>query len=245
MNSQFLIRPEQLNQAFESNSGGGANDVTRRSFIKRTGGATVATLVAWNLGANTATAAEGDGSGSGLVYGMPGAPTGYVETGIVTWSDYKVKGIFSISPPAGYSSTEVVVTMNGAGWVTSDFSGTLKLTPAVTLTGKTAGTLECNPNALTTYWAEIDRHDVEPAVTALAASKGGVTRGWVVYVKMEISSILTSPDGRSLAVAGKCYLHRHSITTDYSTPPIAAISESDEFSASKSMVMNVTYDLVY
>lgn len=53
MNHDFLIRPAQLNHAFESNgSSGGAGEssgLTRRSFIKRTGGATIATLVAWNL----------------------------------------------------------------------------------------------------------------------------------------------------------------------------------------------------
>jgi hypothetical protein len=53
MNKSFLIRPTQLNQAFESNSSSGGSDdgngVTRRTFIKRTGGTTVATLVAWNI----------------------------------------------------------------------------------------------------------------------------------------------------------------------------------------------------
>lgn len=48
MNNDFLIGQAQLNQAHESrdSSDGG---FTRRSFIKRTGGATVATLVAFNL----------------------------------------------------------------------------------------------------------------------------------------------------------------------------------------------------
>lgn len=46
MHRQFLVRPAQLAQAFESGSGSGSG-ITRRSFIKRTGGATVATLVAW------------------------------------------------------------------------------------------------------------------------------------------------------------------------------------------------------
>ena len=42
MDSTFLVRPPLLNQASESGSGGG---ITRRAFIKRTGGATVAVLV--------------------------------------------------------------------------------------------------------------------------------------------------------------------------------------------------------
>ncbi|HEY8961565.1 MAG TPA: twin-arginine translocation signal domain-containing protein, partial [Luteolibacter sp.] len=65
MNPHFLIRPVQLNQAFEHEkaTGGGGNDVTRRTFIKRTGGATVAAMVTWNLATLEARAEEG-GSGS-------------------------------------------------------------------------------------------------------------------------------------------------------------------------------------
>lgn len=49
MKHEFLVTPPHLNQAFESggSSGGGCgNGITRRSFIKRTGGASVAVLVA-------------------------------------------------------------------------------------------------------------------------------------------------------------------------------------------------------
>jgi hypothetical protein len=67
MKHEFLISP-QLNQAFEPGglSGGGwGNGITRRSFIKRTGGATVATLVAWNITAPRADATVVvDGSGN-------------------------------------------------------------------------------------------------------------------------------------------------------------------------------------
>lgn len=63
MKHDFLVRPPYLNQAFES-SGGWGNGITRRSFIKRTGGATVASLVAWNL-ATTKSRGEGDGGTSG------------------------------------------------------------------------------------------------------------------------------------------------------------------------------------
>lgn len=58
MNNDFLFHPSQIQQAFESNSSSGSsgNEITRRSFIKRTGGATVATLVAWNLITNNAKA---------------------------------------------------------------------------------------------------------------------------------------------------------------------------------------------
>jgi hypothetical protein len=49
MNHQFLIRPIQLNQTFESNIPSGGTDLTRRTFLKRTGGATVATFIASSL----------------------------------------------------------------------------------------------------------------------------------------------------------------------------------------------------
>jgi hypothetical protein len=52
MKHEFLVCPPYLNQAFDpGGSVGGAwgNGITRRTFIKRTGGATVASLVAWSV----------------------------------------------------------------------------------------------------------------------------------------------------------------------------------------------------
>lgn len=49
MSHEFLVTPPRLNQALETTSSGGgsvSNDITRRTFLERTGGATVATLVA-------------------------------------------------------------------------------------------------------------------------------------------------------------------------------------------------------
>jgi hypothetical protein len=57
MNHDFLIGSVQLNQAFESTVGSGGG-VTRRSFIKRTGGATIATLVALHVTSQQAFATE-------------------------------------------------------------------------------------------------------------------------------------------------------------------------------------------
>lgn len=68
MDSPFLIRPPQLNQASESgSSSGGGNGVTRRAFIKRTGVATVATIVAWNLQVATARARVDEDTNSNAV----------------------------------------------------------------------------------------------------------------------------------------------------------------------------------
>jgi hypothetical protein len=86
MNHQFLIRPVQLSQAFESNSSSGGSEsgeITRRRFIKRTGGATVATLVAWNLASNSANANEdesGSGSSPAMYLVCTNAPT-YAQPG--------------------------------------------------------------------------------------------------------------------------------------------------------------------
>lgn len=68
MNHDFLIGSAQLNQAFESKNssgvgGNGGSSVTRRSFIKRTGGATVAAFVCWNL-ANQQLNAQNFGEGA-------------------------------------------------------------------------------------------------------------------------------------------------------------------------------------
>lgn len=61
MNRTFLTPP--LNQAVESGSGaaGFSNGITRRSFLKRTGAASVATPVAWNSTQHHARATETNG----------------------------------------------------------------------------------------------------------------------------------------------------------------------------------------
>lgn len=89
MKHDFLVRPPHLNQAFESEgSAGGAwgNGITRRSFIKRAGGATVASLVAWNALTSMARAqggqGEGNSSGSWFITCI-GVPT---DSPTETWS---------------------------------------------------------------------------------------------------------------------------------------------------------------
>lgn len=70
MNHNFLVRPEHLNQAFESQEPcgcgghGPGNGLTRRSFIKRTGAVTVATMVAWSAATHQARAEAASGSAS-------------------------------------------------------------------------------------------------------------------------------------------------------------------------------------
>lgn len=97
MKHDFLITPH-LNQAFESegSSGGSwSNGITRRSFIKRTGGATVASLVAWNL-TNQRTRAD-----------LPSSATSGSGSTDVIWKKYKTdKDI----PIVGYGSTSEAAT---------------------------------------------------------------------------------------------------------------------------------------
>jgi len=52
--AHFLLSPTLLSQTSDPIDTGGG--MTRRLFIKRTGGATVATIVAWNLAAGSAKA---------------------------------------------------------------------------------------------------------------------------------------------------------------------------------------------
>ncbi len=73
MNNSFLLPPPgRLNQPVdgETEGGGGAmSSMTRRKFLKRSGGATVATLVAWNLASTQANAQiEENGGSSGSEY---------------------------------------------------------------------------------------------------------------------------------------------------------------------------------
>jgi hypothetical protein len=66
MNHPFLLPPSRLDQPFdgENEGGGGAmSSMTRRKFLKRSGGATVAAFVAWNITANSAKAQEEEGVG--------------------------------------------------------------------------------------------------------------------------------------------------------------------------------------
>jgi hypothetical protein len=92
--------PVRLSQAFESecsSGGGGGSNITRRSFLKRTGGATVATLVAWNMATRNAEAVLIEDSESIPEYRMwvtdcqpkatqaPLAPEGLFDSKEVTW----------------------------------------------------------------------------------------------------------------------------------------------------------------
>ena len=69
--NRFLPPPVRLSQAFDSenSSSGYGSSITRRSFLKRTGGATVATLVAWNLASQELKASSPE-SGDSESYGM-------------------------------------------------------------------------------------------------------------------------------------------------------------------------------
>lgn len=68
-NHSFLPPPVLLSQAFENDRSGGGG-ITRRSFIKRTGGATVATMIAWNLTVNEARANGESGESGASAYSM-------------------------------------------------------------------------------------------------------------------------------------------------------------------------------
>lgn len=57
--NSFLPPPVRLSQAIENGDYGGGG-VTRRTFVKRTGGATVAAMVAWNLASQQTRAQEAD-----------------------------------------------------------------------------------------------------------------------------------------------------------------------------------------
>lgn len=67
MKHPFLLPPPiRLNQALDgeaSGGGGGRESTTRRKFLKRTGSATAASLIAWNLSAHVANA-QGENEGS-------------------------------------------------------------------------------------------------------------------------------------------------------------------------------------
>ena len=64
--NRFLPPPVRLSQALDDDlPSAAAHPVTRRSFMKRTGGATVATLVAWNLATKEMARAETGGDSGG------------------------------------------------------------------------------------------------------------------------------------------------------------------------------------
>lgn len=88
--NKFLPPPIRLSQAFdpEKFSGGvSGSEITRRSFLKRTGGATVATLVAWNSASTKLNAAGGTASESDSVsYRMTCTNPGYCEQPLWTFS---------------------------------------------------------------------------------------------------------------------------------------------------------------
>lgn len=113
MKHEFLVPPPYLNQAFESggSSGGGwGNGITRRSFIKRTGGATVASLVAWNLTTNCAKGEHVAGSCSHIVVGSPGK----VDSPTIAHGGFEVFCAYGVTPASGRAKSVVTHAQLGS-----------------------------------------------------------------------------------------------------------------------------------
>ncbi len=107
--------PVRLCQAFdgENSSSGSGSSITRRSFLRRTGGVTVATLVAWNLASQDALAA-GDclGSCSHLVEAIPSAATQDVQ--LVESAGVTAFARVTCTPAGGPSKSKVLKIIAGA-----------------------------------------------------------------------------------------------------------------------------------
>jgi hypothetical protein len=112
MNHSFLLPPpNRLNQPFDGGTegGGGAmSSMTRRKFLKRSGGATVATIIALNMGIERAlgAGAHSPATCSHLVQGTPaGSP---VKSTGVSLSDCTVKAVYDSIPTSGLGKTVTV-----------------------------------------------------------------------------------------------------------------------------------------
>jgi|688.fasta_scaffold70848_2 hypothetical protein len=240
MNRNFLVTPPELNKAFESDAraSGCSSEMTRRSFVKRAGAASVATLVALSLGLENARAQTGalsSGSGSGLVLGSPGAPTGYHESPLVNWSDCSAKWFCYLAPESGVGST-VTVTAAVQAWKTSNYSGTVSNTQFVTLYGSSDGTAFTStftgsaPNGYATNWVLDKNGPGSYAYTAMQLAGGSVN--WErVKAHLEIMSDVTSGDKRT--ITGLCYLVKRSILRDFSGTYPVDISDNNYFSPSQ------------
>ena len=82
--AHFLLSPTLLSQTSDPIDTGGG--MTRRLFIKRTGGATVATLVAWNLSTQRARAEVSESQSQWSTYNplvlvCTGYPSSSVQNG--------------------------------------------------------------------------------------------------------------------------------------------------------------------
>jgi hypothetical protein len=114
----------RLNQAFDSDRSSGSsiwnNPITRRSFLKKSGGATVGAVILMNtLGTTQAQAETTEGSVSCQchVLGKPNdAQNGYNETGVATYNGWKFKGKYFTSPYDGTGSA-VTVSTKSECWI--------------------------------------------------------------------------------------------------------------------------------
>jgi hypothetical protein len=143
MKDNFTIPPPQLSDSTPEENGG-VQRVKRRAFIKRSGGATVGALVAWNA-SESARAATSGGCPCSYTW-TEGFFTGTVYSPIKTTpsGDISSKVRLDITPSVGYSDTQVTVTARVETWLTSDYAASWALgnplTFKVTLTGTAPGT---------------------------------------------------------------------------------------------------------
>ena len=141
MKHDFLIGSVQLNQAFESqgSSGSGGDGTTRRSFIKRTGAATVAAVVAFNFAERAYGSAEDGQTEVSYRYRLFVSEAPEVDDVIVSWAETSVSGTTT-------TPTSVEWKVTGSGPQPND-TAIDELTPikAVLASGFANGTEEVTP----------------------------------------------------------------------------------------------------
>jgi hypothetical protein len=101
---------------------------TRREFLKRSGGATAATMLALH-GMKVEILAQGGSAGFWWVLGHP---NNYEETGPVTFNGHTYKIKLDCTPRGGQPGA-VEVTVEGEAWKTGSYHSTVITTPALSL----------------------------------------------------------------------------------------------------------------
>lgn len=132
METQFLINSGSAERVPPP-----SNLITRRDFLKRSGGATVAVIAASHLAIQRVEAQQPEeGSGSCSFIGVIGTPAGTNYTAIQTALNGAISAKVQIqsSPGVGYGNS-VTVMARVVIWITDNYSGTLAYSSWVSVTG--------------------------------------------------------------------------------------------------------------
>ena len=210
MKNPFLIPPSSLEPNTDREATGvnnaGTTRVDRRTFLKRSGTATVATLIAFGAGIDLARASGGSGSGS-CSHKVAGSPNNVLSyTSNLSWDGMIVRGMMTCYPAGGPTSSKSLA-ITGEGWKASNYPGGVVHTSTVQVSASIEQpncdfVPEISPDpASNTYSAQLWYENTNEAFGEFA----WIEKTWHIHLEI-FDEGMSSHDA---FVKAKIYIRRH------------------------------------